>query len=137
MKKKNIFIMLFVMAYVLFIIVLGISIHNSFNPKKIGEVYASLYDPLDYSVDIIEANMNEITVSNDNWNWAKLKEINHGDEQLENTYDLLVSDIRTCYLLSNDLENKVYNNMKILSLKDKTSITEKEMSALRKNRSCL
>lgn len=126
-----------VIAYGIFIIILGISICKTFNPKKLGETYSSLYEPLEYYTDIIETNMSEITDGNDNWNWAVLKETNLEDEQLKNTYNSLVSDIRTCYLLSNDLENKTYSNIKVLSFKNKTIITEEELKKLNNNENCL
>jgi hypothetical protein len=127
----------FIIAYILFVIASGVVIYNSFSPNKIGDVYSSIYNPLEYSIDTIKSDMDAITVSNDKWNWSKLKETNLNDKQLKNTYNLLVSDIRTCYLLSNDLENKTYSNMKIMSFKNKKNITDKELSELNKNENCL
>jgi TolB-like protein len=49
----------------------------------------------------------------------------------------LVEDIRTCYLQSTDLKNKTFDNIKILSFKNKRNITEKQLLQLSKNKSCL
>jgi hypothetical protein len=127
----------FIIAYILFVIASGVIIYNSFSPNKIGEIYSSIYNPLEYSIDTIKSDMDAITVSNDKWDWSKLKETKINDKQLKNTYNLLVSDIRTCYLLSNDLENKTYSNMKVMSFKNKKNITDKELSELNKNENCL
>jgi hypothetical protein len=130
MKKRYCFIV----TYLLFIIVLSIFIYKGLGgQKKTGEIYSSLYNTLKYNSDIIKANMNEIT---DN-NWSKLKKTNLEDEKLKNTYSLLVSDIKTCYLLSNDLKNETYDNIKILSFKNKTSVTSEEVSKLNRNKNCL
>jgi hypothetical protein len=81
--------------------------------------------------------MNEITISDDKENWSQLKEINLEDMKLKDTYNLVISDIRTCYLLSNDLENKTYNNIKIMSFKNKTYVTDNELIELNRNGNCL
>lgn len=120
----------FIIIYAIFIFILSIAIYKTFNPKKMGEIYSSLYEALDYQISKIETNMNEITISNDEWKWAEIKETNTNDEKLKNTYNSLISDIRTYYLTYYDLENKTYNNLKILSFEDKTSIADDELSEL-------
>jgi predicted small lipoprotein YifL len=82
-------------------------------------------------------DISDITDNNDKWDWWELKKTNLQDKKLVNTYNLLVVDIRTCYLLSNDLENKIYKNTKILSFKNKRDINKKEISQLEKSENCL
>ncbi len=126
MKKVSFLIII----YAIFIFFLSIYIYKTFTPEKIGETYASLYDALDFQINKIEINMNEVANSNDDLKWAELKETNIKDDQLKSTYNLLVSDIRTYYLMYCDLENKTFNNIKILSFKDKTKITDNELLEL-------
>jgi len=121
---------------IILIIVLTIFLSNVFMPKQqtIGEKYKDIYNSIDYNIKRIEDNMNAITVDG---NWKQLKEINSNDEQLKNTYNLLLEDIKKCYLLYTDLENKIYDNLKILSFKNKEYITNNELEKLTKNESCL
>lgn len=129
MKKVH----LFIIIYVVFIIFLSISISKTLAPKKLGETYSYLYEALDNNFKKIEANMDEITISNDEFDWAELKEINTKDEQLKHTYDLLVSDIRSYYLFYSDLNNETNNNINLLSYEDKINISKKELKKLTNN----
>ena len=126
MKKLSFFIII----YAVFVLVLSFSIYKTLSPNKLGQTYSYLYEALDHHLNIIETNMNEISISNDEWNWAELKEINTEDQQLKNTYNLLISDIRTYYLSFSNLENARNDNISLLSFKDKTRITDKELSDL-------
>ncbi len=129
MKKVH----LFIIIYVVFIIFLSISISKTLAPKKLGEIYSYLYEALDNNFKKIEANMDEITISNDEFDWAELKEINTKDEQLKHTYGLLVSDIRSYYLFYSDLNNETNNNINLLSYEDKINISKKELRKLTNN----
>lgn len=126
MKKVH----LFIIIYAIFIIFLSISISKTLAPKKLGETYSYLYEALDDHLNKIETNMDEITISNDEFNWAVLKKINIEDDQLKNTYDLLISDIRTYYLSFSNLENESNNNINLLSYEDRTNISKKELTDL-------
>lgn len=129
MKKVH----LFIIIYVVFIIFLSISISKTLAPKKLGETYSYLYEALDNNFKKIEANMDEIIISNDEFDWAELKEINTKDEQLKHTYDLLVSDIRSYYLFYSDLNNETNNNINLLSYEDKINISKKKLKKLTNN----
>lgn len=129
----------YLIIYILLIIVLVISLYFIFKPKKVtfGEVYKYLYDTLEYNLNIIENNMDDITISNKDFNWWKLKEIKSDDEKLINTYNLLVKDIRNCYLLSNDLENNKEENISILKFKNKEYLISQKRISLSNKKDCL
>ena len=132
MEKKD-----YLIIAIISIIVLTISLYNVFEPDKIslGETYEEMYDALENNINIIETNMKEITVSKDDW--KELKEIKLKDEKLENTYNSLILDIKKCYLLSSDITNKTYDNIKILSFKDKEYANKYEMMKMNKTEVCL
>lgn len=135
MKRKD----SIVIVYVVLILALILSLYNLFNyPKtKLGVLYKDYYDSLENSLNVIKNNMDEITISDDDSNWAELKETDIDDKQLKKTYNLLVEDITKCYLLSSDLKNKIYDNKKILSFKNKRSISEKDLLQLSENENYL
>ncbi|MDD3996008.1 MAG: hypothetical protein PHC42_04880 [Bacilli bacterium] len=132
MEKKD-----YLIIAIISIITLTISLYNVFEPDKIllGETYKEMYGALDNNINIIEANMNEITVDSDDW--QELKELNIKDEKQKNTYNSLILDIKKCYLLSNDVKNKTYDNIKIMSFKNKEYANKYEILKLNKNETCL
>lgn len=132
MKKKD-----YLIIAVILVIALTISLYKVFEPDKIllGETYKEMYDALDNNISIIETNMNEITVDGDDW--QELKELNIKDEKQKNTYNLLISDIKKCYLLSTDVKNKTYDNIKIMIFKNKKYANKYEILKLNKNETCL
>jgi hypothetical protein len=115
------------------------SLYYIFNPHKtkLGILYNAYYTSIERNINVTKDNMDEITISNDDSNWSELKEINTDDKQLKKTYNLLVEDITKCYLITTDLKNKVYDNKKVLSFKNKTSISEKDLLKLSENENCL
>lgn len=123
----------FIIIYAVFVLVLSFSIYKTLSPNELGQTYSYLYESLDLYLNKIESNMNEITISNDEWDWVELKEINTEDEQLKNTYNLLISDIRTYYLSFSNSKSERNNNISLLNFKDKTRITDKELSDLSNN----
>ncbi len=135
MEEKK-FVLINTIIIIILAISLTVSLYTIFTPNKIslGTIYKDVYSSLDYSIYIIGNNMNAITTNNE---WTKLKNINSDDKQLNNTYNLLLSDIKKCYLLANDLDNKTYKNIKILSFKNKEYTTKDELAQLQKNDNCL
>ncbi len=127
----------FIIIYAVFVLVLSFSIYKTLSPNELGQTYSYLYESLDLYLNKIESNMNEITISNDEWDWVELKEINTEDEQLKNTYNLLISDIRTYYLSFSNSKSERNNNISLLNFKDKTRITDKELSDLSNNENYL
>ena len=123
----------FIIIYAVFVLVLSFSIYKTLSPNELGQTYSYLYESLDLYLNKIESNMNGITISNDEWDWVELKEINTEDEQLKNTYNLLISDIRTYYLSFCNSKSERNNNLSLLNFKDKTRITDKELSDLSNN----
>lgn len=132
MEKKD-----YLIIAIISIITLTISLYNVFEPDKIllGETYKEMYGALDNNINIIETNMKEITVDSDDW--QELKELNIKDEKQKNTYNSLILDIKKCYLLSNDIKNKTYDNIKIMSFKNKEYANKYEILKLNKNKICL
>lgn len=132
MEKKD-----YLIIAIISIITLTISLYNVFEPDKIllGETYKEMYGALDNNINIIEANMNEITVDSDDW--QELKELNIKDEKQKNTYNSLILDIKKCYLLSNDVKNKTYDNIKIMNFRNKEYANKYEILKLNKNETCL
>ncbi|MCK9330552.1 MAG: hypothetical protein M0Q94_11805 [Candidatus Cloacimonetes bacterium] len=132
MEKKD-----YLIIAIISIITLTISLYNVFEPDKIllGETYKEMYGALDNNINIIETNMKEITVDSDDW--QELKELNIKDEKQKNTYNSLILDIKKCYLLSNDIKNKTYDNIKIMSFKNKEYANKYEILKLNKNEICL
>lgn len=131
MEKKD-----YLIVAVVAIIAITIAIFSIYEPNKVllGETYKEIYSVLDYNINIIKTNMDEITVNND---WQELKPIKTTDKRLKDTYNSLVLDIKKCYLLTNDLENKTYKNLKLMSFKDKEYANKYELLKLNKNEKCL
>lgn len=132
MEKKNYLIIAAVL-----VIILSIAYFRLFESKKIllGNTYEELYSFLDYNINIIDTNMNEITAGSNGW--QTLKKINTNDEKLVKTYNLLVLDIKKCYLLATDIKNKTYDNVKIMGFKNKEYATKDELLKLNNNEDCL
>lgn len=128
-----------VVIYAMLSLILIMSLYYIFNPHKtkLGILYNAYYTSIERNINVTKDNMDEITISNDDSNWSELKEINTDDKQLKKTYNLLVEDITKCYLITTDLKNKVYDNKKVLSFKNKTSISEKDLLKLSENENCL
>ena len=128
-----------VIVYVVLVLALVASLYNLFFPRqaKLGVLYKGYYDSIESSLDVIKDNMDEIANVDDDSNWTELKETYLKDEQLKETYNLLVEDITKCYLLSAYLKNKIYDNKKVLSYKNKRSISTKDLLKLSENENCL
>lgn len=132
-KKKGLMIFSLLMMGMLIISTYSIFYFRS---EMLGYKYKGLYEPLENNINVIKENMDDITISNDEFNWYKLKKLDISDKKLKDTYNLLVADIRTCYLLETDLKNKIYDNLKILSFKNKKDISKEELLEL-SNNDCL
>lgn len=128
-----------VVIYAMLSLILIMSLYYIFNPNKtkLGILYKDYYASIERNLNVIKDNMDEITIIDEDSNWSELKETNIDDKQLKETYNLLVKDITKCYLVSTDLKNKVYDNKKVLSFKNKRSISEKDLLSLSKNENCL
>ena len=125
---------------ILLIITVVISSSILLKPKE--EIFYNKYDnkelfnSLDYNLNKIKSNMNEITDKSNIFNWAYLKEIQTNDTLLHNFYNSLVQEIRTCYLISSNEEN-TFSNLKVLDYKNRNNITSDELLKLDKNEFCL
>lgn len=131
MEKKD-----YLIVAAVAIIAITICVFSFREPNKVllGDTYKDIYSVLDYNINMIETNMNEITINN---GWEKLKELKGEDKKLKETYNLLVLDIKKCYLLTNDLENETYDNLKLMNYKDKEYVNKYELLKLNKKERCL
>lgn len=122
---------------VLLVIILGLTVYNAFKPNKLGEVYRQRFDIIEQSLEKINKNMDEITTSTENSKWNKLKEISNAETGQEEAYNMLVADIKTCYLLEEDLDDEKTDNLKILDFKNKRKASNKQVEELFINNECL
>ena len=128
-RNKVLFILVIIVLVSLIILVY----HNNskidiYDMKPSWELY-------ERNLENVKENMNEITESNSEFNWWKLKKNFLDDEIYQQTLNRIVSDIRKCYI--NYTDTNLTNN-KILLYKNSKKITKSELQILNKlNNSCL
>ncbi len=90
----------------LLVVILAITLYNVFN--KNNEIttrdYSVFYKQIESDMKKIEKNMNKIADSEELVIWSGIKDANFKDAKLEKAYNLLVDDIRYCYLLYDELD---------------------------------
>lgn len=111
----------------LLLIVLASALYFALKPTSFGDQYKEKYSIIDKSMNLIESNMNEITVNKD---WKELKEMKDADKSLVEGLNSLREDIKTCY-------DNVNKKDSILSFKNKTKFTKKDNDKYLKKDSCL
>lgn len=89
--------------------------------------YWNVYDK---SIKNIEDNMNFITKSNDDSIWFELKDVNTEDIEYINTLNLLVTDVRLCYLGYIDNNNLYDDSNPIRKYRKKNKITKTKLQNL-------
>ena len=129
--KKNLGMAIIVTFLIAVLIIALYSIFTNKN-RDFSDEYPDLYESIDYSKSIIRENMDEITVSKGNDEWSSLKEINENDKSLINTYDLLVKDIKTCYI-----ELYAAGKASVMTFKSERKISDKDLKILNKQKNCL
>lgn len=115
------------------LIILGLAVYNALNVIKYGDTYKARFDVIEKSIVKIETNMKEIT-TNDKWD--SLKPITTDEESLVTGFNMLLSDIKACYVEVKDFPNREIKNIKILDFKNKSKISSKNLNALYSN-NCL
>lgn len=128
MKKSYYGIINFVL-----LIILGLTVYNALNVIKFGDTYKARFDIIEKSIVKIETNMKEITTDD---KWDNLKPITTDEESLVTGFNMLLADIKSCYVEVKDFPNREIKNIKILDFKNKSKISDKNLNALYSN-NCL
>lgn len=128
MKKSYYGIINFVL-----LIILGLAVYNALNVIKFGDTYKARFDIIEKSIVKIETNMKEITTDD---KWDNLKPITTDEESLVTGFNMLLADIKSCYVEVKDFPNREIKNIKILDFKNKSKISDKNLNALYSN-NCL
>lgn len=119
-------------------IVLVSLLYKVFWPETstLGKIHSDLYYSIDYSLSMIEENMDKIAIK-DKDEWTDIKKMsNLNDSKKEETYSLLISDINICYSMINENSNK-YNGVKIMDFKNLKSVDVSDLKELNKKEDCL
>jgi len=126
-KNKYIIIILFLMLIALSSC-LSIIIYKNYNKKIDIQLSNQVWATYDDSMTIIKNNMSSITEPNESFDWWTLKDFDIKDDDYESVLNLLVADVRECYLEYN--QSQEYFSNPILKYKDKRYITSKELEKL-------
>lgn len=130
--KKILFDSIFIITAIIIgiIFIEDIKLNQNINIKKINTMW-NLYD---ININEIKENMNEITESNDTFDWWKLKNIKTEDILYKDTLDLLVKDIRMCFLELED-NNELYTDSNYAKkFKNSNTISKNELIILKEKR---
>lgn len=131
MKKilKNKYILIiFTLILIALSSFLSIIIYKNYNKKIDIQLSNQIWTTYDDSITIIKYNMSSITEPNESFEWWTLKDFDIEDDDYETVLNLLVADVRSCYLEYNQSEE--YFSNPILEYKDKRYITSKELEKL-------
>ena len=107
---------------------LSIIIYKNYNKKLDIQLSNQIWATYDDSITIIKNNMSSITEPNESFEWWTLKDFDIEDDDYETVLNLLVADVRSCYLEYNQSEE--YFSNPILEYKDKRYITSNELEKL-------
>lgn len=130
--KKN----YFVIINSILLLVLIYSLYNLYKPIEYGTLYNTRYSIIERSLTKLEKNMNEITNSTDEKMWTELKKLNNAEKSQEEGYNMLIKDIKNCYLDYKNLNDEKTDNLKILDYQGKKRISKQDLTKLAEN-SCL
>ena len=114
-----------------------LEIYNALRPTKFGEIYKNKFEVIEKSLEIIAKNMNEITTNTNNSKWNQLKEIPKAETIQKEAYNLIIKDIKTCYLQVKDLDEESLDNIKILNFKEKRTISDKQLKNFFADDTCI
>ena len=133
MKKiyKNKYIVI-IMALILIALssFLSIIVYKNYDKKIDIQLANQIWTTYDDSIAIIKNNMESITDSNESFDWWILKDFDIEDDEYESVLNLLVADVRMCYLEYTD-DGTLYTNANpIRKYREKEYITSKELEKL-------
>lgn len=133
MKKisKNKYIVI-IMALILIALssFLSIIVYKNYDKKIDIQLANQIWTTYDDSIAIIKNNMESITDSNESFDWWILKDFDIEDDEYESVLNLLVADVRMCYLEYTD-DGTLYTNTNLIrKYREKEYITSKELEKL-------
>ena len=133
MKKntKNKYIVI-IMALILIALssFLSITVYKNYDKKIDIQLANQIWTTYDDSIAIIKNNMESITDSNESFDWWILKDFDIEDDEYESVLNLLVADVRMCYL-EYTADGTLYTNTNpIRKYREKEYITSKELEKL-------
>lgn len=133
MKKiyKNKYIVI-IMALILIALssFLSIIVYKNYDKKIDIQLANQIWTTYDDSIAIIKNNMESITDSNESFDWWILKDFDIADDVYESVLNLLVADVRMCYLEYTDDGTLYTNTNPIRKYREKEYITSKELEKL-------
>ena len=133
MKKiyKNKYIVI-IMALILIALssFLSIIVYKNYDKKIDIQLANQIWTTYDDSIAIIKNNMESITDSNESFDWWILKDFDIADDEYESVLNLLVADVRMCYLEYTDDGTLYTNTNPIRKYREKEYITSKELEKL-------
>lgn len=133
MKKiyKNKYIVI-IMALILIALssFLSITVYKNYDKKIDIQLANQIWTTYDDSIAIIKNNMESITDSNESFDWWILKDFDIEDDEYESVLNLLVADVRMCYLEYTDDGTLYTNTNPIRKYREKEYITSKELEKL-------
>lgn len=129
-NKKRSFLIYFILgilclAMLLKLIVLLIDENN----KK--KIIPNLWETHEKRMDNIKENMDEITVTDKNHRWIKLKDIDIKSQEYLEELNNLVVDINECYMEYNRIGEKYQDKSKILDYYNKNKVSNRELEIIR------
>lgn len=128
-KNTSIYIFLIIIGIVLSNIIVLV-IYKNYNYRIDIQISNQGWANYDESLKNIKNNMDSITQSNDDFYWWTLKDFNIDDEEYQKTLNILVADVRMCYLDYTDDGFLYTNSNPIRNYRDKQYITKKELKKL-------
>ena len=133
MKKiyKNKYIVI-IMALILIALssFLSIIVYKNYDKKIDIQLANQIWTTYDDSIAIIKNNMESITDSNESFDWWILKDFDIADDEYESVLNLLVADVRMCYLEYTGDGTLYTNTNPIRKYREKEYITSKELEKL-------
>lgn len=109
---------------------LSIIVYKNYDKKIDIQLANQIWTTYDDSIAIIKNNMESITDSNESFDWWILKDFDIEDDEYESVLNLLVADVRMCYLEYTDDGTLYTNTNPIRKYREKEYITSKELEKL-------
>ena len=128
-KNKYIVIIL-VLILIVLSSYLSIIVYKNCDQKIDVQSSNQIWNAYDDSIATIKNNIEAITEPNENFDWWILKDFDIEDDEYEGILNLLVADVRMCYLEYTDNGILYTNSNPIRKYRDKEFITRKELKKL-------
>lgn len=109
---------------------LSIMVYKNYNKKIDIQLSNEIWTTYDESITTIKNNMETITEPNENFDWWVLKDFDINDDEYESVLDLLVANVRMCYLEYTDDGTLYTNTNPIRKYREKEYINSKELDKL-------